>query len=226
MFNRTKTAWRLRSRSCPSISSCRRRDRRSSGMTLIEVVAASALAVLMMAAISGVLKSLRAQKSALGAGAADTRWQRSLVDRMRWDLMNSRDMITSPRKLQLMGFCGRDPASTETTHRLVEVVYAVRENAGQSCLMRNETPLDGQSVKRGETELMAVGITGVMIAGREGIDAGYGLDLPGFRQSESDSHPRKQETPQPDQWVPVPREFRLVLLGAAREPIVDEIVVW
>jgi type II secretory pathway pseudopilin PulG len=195
-------------------------------MTLIEVVVAAALAVLMMAAVSGVLKSMRAQKAALANDAVSNHWQRALAERLRWDMVNAREMIAAPRELHLRGFCGRDPASKETTHRLVEVVYAVAENAGQSCLLRRETPLFAESIGRTETELVAVGIGGVVIAGREEKGGDSDLRLLGLGGGETPADPQPNPGNQADRWVPVPREFRLILLGAAQRPILDEIVVF
>lgn len=194
---------------------------RRAGMTLIEVTAATALAVLMVAAMAGVLRSLRTQKVALANDEFQPAWQRQLVDGIRWDLMNSHDMASQLGQLKLLGFSGRDPHSREVTHHLAVIYYKIRESKGEHLLLRRETPLDAKSVVLGQSEwknqeCIAIGVTGIFITSMEDT-----IEPDAISQLLSEG--KKEEMP--DQWVPIPQQFRLVLTGENQEILVDEILV-
>lgn len=192
-----------------------------SGMTLIEVTAATALAVLLVAAMSGVLRSLRTQKAALADDEFQPAWQRQLVDDLRWDLTNSQDMATRPCQLKLLGFSGRDSNSREATHRLTEICYTIRETNGQHLLVRQEISLDDKSVQLGPSklqgqELIAVGITGIILTSLEDTIE---------KDAASKLLSKGKKVKMNDQWIPIPKQFRLILIGEDQELVIDEVLV-
>lgn len=194
---------------------------RRSGMTLIEVTAAMALAVLLVAAMTGVLRSLHSQKAALVDDHSNPAWQRQLVNDIRWDLINSHDMVTRPCQLKLLGFSGRDSTSREVTHRLTEVCYTIRESNGKHFLFRRETLLDTMNVelknsKSQNQELVAIGVTGIFLTS---------IENPLEEDVVSQLLSKEKEKEHKDKWVPIPQQFRLVLTGENQELIIDEILV-
>jgi len=152
-------------------------------------------------------------------------WRDGLLDRIEWDLANSREMMTSTKELRLRGFCGRDPVVRESTHRLVEVAYELRDVDGQSCLVRTERLLDSGAAGLHNVELMGVGITGLILLGREeGEDRG-GLEtvdiVPTSEGRLLGGKPGATRT-----WLPVPRVCRLSLLGTNRHSVADRLIVF
>ena len=151
-------------------------------------------------------------------------WQGVLLDRIEWDLATAREMITSSEELRLRGFCGRDPVTRESTHRLVEIAYKVRDIDGQSCLVRTEDALDSGMLGLHSVELMGVGITGLVLLGREeGKDLG-GLETVGVLPA-SEGRVSKGNRESARTWLPVPHACRLSLLGAKRQSVANRLIM-
>jgi len=191
----------------------------------VELVAASALAVIMAVAISGVLRSMQIQRKAILDGKSlTTPWQQPLLRQLQWDLASARVMVTRPGRLRLLGFGGHDRVSKEATHRLTEVVYAIHDVGGRSCLIRQERPLGGQGGNPTVKELAGVGITGIVLMGREDMGDEYGTAwIDSLRTKEGTNKQREQGAR--DEWVPVPKIFRLVLSGVEQRPVIDQMIV-
>ena len=98
-------------------------------MTLVELMAASALAAMLFVALSGVLRSLAIQRRTLFAGKTIEPWRVQLAQQLRWDLANARRMKSRFGELRLVGYGGCDFTTGEPTFQRSEIVYFV-QNVG------------------------------------------------------------------------------------------------
>lgn len=138
--------------------------RRQRGMTLVELLAATILAALLMAAVLGVLKSVTHSQKDLRRGGPVEAWQACLVRQLQWDLANSRTVTTTADGFELGGFAGRDFASGATLHSPSSVQYAVRNLGGNACLVRSEAHLDSLELDNQSLELVCNRIERIVLS--------------------------------------------------------------
>ena len=157
--------------------------------------------------------------------STSSHWQQSLANQIQQDLINAREMVTRTGELRLRGFCGHDPTSQEVTHRLAEVVYSTRDVGGHFCLVRDERLLGKQYTNNITTEVVGIGITGIVLLGRENDeDNKHSIDWIGSLQIQNKKKTRKEQH-RADEWIPIPKVFRLILTGADRQTVVEKLVV-
>src|SRR5688500_4586809 len=78
--------------------------RRPPGFSLLELLAASALAAVLMVVMLQVIGSLARSRVVLERDAAEgTPWQADLVENLRWDLLNAEEATAEPGRLVLIG---------------------------------------------------------------------------------------------------------------------------
>ena len=130
-------------------------------MTLVELLAASALAASLMAATLGVIGNLNKQRRILFAEGSVEPWRRQLAEQVRWDFANARKMCSRVGELRLVGYGGVDFLTDEPTHRPTEIVYSIQEECGRRWLLRKEIHLDAGSLHNSRTELVAAGAVGL-----------------------------------------------------------------
>lgn len=128
-------------------------------MTVIELLAASGLAALLLAAVSGVLGTLSRHQRALVEKQTPPRWQRQFVEQLQWDLSNARRYEAAPKELRLAGFGGRDFSTGEVTFCRAEVRYEIVEIAEDSWLVRQEIHPDDHALDNARTELVCGGVS-------------------------------------------------------------------
>ncbi|MCA9232788.1 MAG: hypothetical protein KDA57_19215, partial [Planctomycetales bacterium] len=104
------------------------------GLTAVEVVAATLLASLLMVAMLGVLRGLKAQEAALEVRRPIPSWQRTLDGVLEHDLANSRTFSLTPTSLTLNGFAGRD--SGVATWQPAAITYQVLTDGERNWLVR------------------------------------------------------------------------------------------
>jgi type II secretory pathway component PulJ len=127
---------------------------RRSAMTLVELLAATILAALLMAAVLGVLKAVTREQRALRIHPSAEAWQAQLIRQLEWDLANSRSVTSTATGFQLVGFAGRDFASGAALHCRTSIEYAVQNVRGQSFLVRSEAHLDSANLDNQSLELV------------------------------------------------------------------------
>lgn len=111
------------------------------GFTLVEVLATTALAGLLLFAAFKVTASLaRGQRALLAQQRAESAAPQ-LLELLRWDLTNARFIRAQPGALSLVGYGKLDPRDAGPNHRAVHVVYRLRSAAGQRWLVREQTIL-------------------------------------------------------------------------------------
>lgn len=138
---------------------------RLGGFTLLELLAASALAAVLMVVLLQVIASLTRGKVVLDRQAAADRapWQSDLVENIRWDLTNASEGIAETNRLRLTGHGSLDRATLAPTHRPVTVVYALEQLGGRTWLVRRQSPRRSLTNQRGWSELVCPDVTGFVV---------------------------------------------------------------
>ena len=184
-------------------------------MTLVELMAASALAAMLFVALSGVLRSLAIQRRTLLAGKTIEPWRVQLAQQLRWDLANARGMKSRFGELRLVGYGSCDFATGEPTFCRSEIVYFVQHIGKGRWLLRKETHPDDMTLNNHRTELVCTGVTDLGVNSLEADDDNENFDDDAVQHS-SASAPLQ----------PVPNRLRLVLLGEREgSRVLDEVVL-
>lgn len=145
----------------------RRLPRRRQALTLVEILAATLLATLLIVAVLGVLTSVtRGQKALLNDGVPDA-WQRRLTTQLEWDLENSRSLKLVPEGILLEGYAGRDSQTGAPLHCPSVIAYLVRQEKGATHLVRQETHPESLSLHNTWTELVCADVERIEL-GRAG----------------------------------------------------------
>lgn len=185
-----------------------RSSKQPAGMTLIELMVASALAAMLMVALTGVLRSLVIQQRTIAEGGLAMAWKDRLLEQMRWDLTNARRFSAEPSRLRLVGYGGRDFNSGNVAQRPAEVVYEVIDG---NWLVRHEIHLDASTLHNRRSDLVCKGIGAMAI-----------------RRLEDSDRPPAVEThrdPKRSDAMPlgaIPDRLRLVLYGENKEEFINE----
>lgn len=111
--------------------------RRRPGMTAIEVLASTLLAALLMCALIGVLRGLKAQERALDLRSPKSSWQQSLDAVITRDLASAQTVEATPLSLTLRGYAGRDETGIANWLPSI-IIYEVRADERRSWLVRRE----------------------------------------------------------------------------------------
>lgn len=115
---------------------------RRRGMTAIEVLASTILSALLMTALIGILRGLKAQERTLESRRPQPAWQQSLEAALANDLQQATTYQLTPYALTLAGHGGRDE-SGRSNWLPSRVVYEVRKAEGCEALVRREIPAEG-----------------------------------------------------------------------------------
>jgi prepilin-type N-terminal cleavage/methylation domain-containing protein len=121
--------------------------RARTAFTLIELLAASALAALLMLVLFQVIGSLgrtraamtHASRAAGPAPASQSAWKTDLLDVLRWDLANASTIQLEANQLTLEGTAALDRRSLAVGQEPVTIVYAIERRGGRSCLVRRQS---------------------------------------------------------------------------------------
>jgi hypothetical protein len=120
---------------------------------MVEVLAATLLAALLMSAVLGVLKAVTSHQKAFTRGLTES-WQPQFRALLEWDLANSKTVLTTADGFELRGFAGRDFESGMALHCRTSTQYAVKKSKDESCLVRTETHLDAPNLDGAGSELV------------------------------------------------------------------------
>lgn len=164
-------------------------SRGRAGMTAIEVLASTILAALLMTALLGVLRGLKAQARLLESRAPEPEWRQALDAILSADLANARTYQATPTSITLSGFGGRTPDGA-ATWLPATVVYAIAGDDRQTWLIRRELPTIG-----GEAPAAA----NLVLAGARQIHLGSAVG---------------ELTPSSSRDLPLPDSLVLTILGA------------
>jgi hypothetical protein len=176
--------------------------RKRRGFTIVELLAATALAMLLTAVTVGMLRNLSLQKRALLEPRGPQPWRHALLERLRWDLINARQMSLLPGEWHLIGYNSRSFADGKPTQRPTEVVYFVARTVQRHWLVRQEIHTDELTNRNLRIELVLDNVERLIV-------------------NRLDHNGREQPIPQTTSPVPHRLRFRLMAFGQA-VPIVDE----
>lgn len=146
-------------RAIPHHSSQQTRQRPPSGMTLVELLAATVLSTLLMGAVLGLLASItRSQRTILKDHGVQDLWQTRLQELLEWDLQNSRSLSPLPNGVQLDGFAGRDFSTGSPLHCPCRITYEIIEDGDRRHLIRRESHTDSLSLDNATSSLVCLDI--------------------------------------------------------------------
>jgi hypothetical protein len=128
-----------------------------SAFSLIELVAALALATLLTSAVLGAMRSMATGLPGIASSSRSAGPDARLADLLRFDLSQASVIRQADGTLSLAGYSGLDASTFQPTHRPVIVTYSQREIAGRQWLVREQTALDVLSTRGTWSELVAQG---------------------------------------------------------------------
>jgi hypothetical protein len=137
----------------PTLSNSRTATPTRYGLTMVEVLAATLLAALLMSAVLGVLKAVTGHQKTFTRGLQES-WHSPVCALLEWDLNNSKTVLQNADGFELRGFAGRDLVSGMTLHCRTSIEYAVKKVRDESCLIRTETHLDAPNLDSVRSELV------------------------------------------------------------------------
>lgn len=147
------------------------------GMTAVEVLVASMLSALLMVAVMGTMRGLKAHERALDLRDPTTSWQRSLAATLQHDLDNARTIKIMPMFFELESVSGASDANSEHAWLPVTIRYEIRQADNESWLVRSER--QGPNLK---TELVCRQVARLRISQGAGdaslVDAASAQPLP------------------------------------------------
>jgi hypothetical protein len=148
------------------------------GMTAIEVMASTILSALLMTALIGILRGLKAHEQTLEARVQRSPWQRSLDAAIETDLGNAVTYELAPQRLTLRGHGGHNHDGA-ANWLPATIIYEVCRDRDGTWLVRRELPTSGGGVPR-PANLMITGVTDIRLSSTLVIDdaAGEPLDVP------------------------------------------------
>lgn len=177
------------------------------GMTAIEVLASTILSALLMTALIGVLRGLKAHEQTLERRRPEPFWQASLATALDADLRHAGSYQLTPETLTLTGHGDRID-SGESTWLPSMIVYEVRRNDETHVLVRREVPMAGGAPTAADNVAL-MGIAEICLQPAvTNVDAG----LEGLPSPEIVPTSVTVDTPLPDDFV-------LELRSASGEPI-------
>lgn len=177
------------------------------GMTAIEVLASTILSALLMTALIGVLRGLKAHEQTLEQRRPAPVWQASLAAALDADLQHAVSYQLTPETFTLTGHGGRI-GSGESTWLPSMIVYEVRRNDETHVLVRREVPIAGGAPTAADNVAL-VGVTEIRLQPVAiAADAGFGgQPSPAIAPASV-----TVDTPLPD-------DFELELRSASGEPV-------
>jgi len=189
------------------------------GLTLIELVVALALSSLLLVTTAGVIKSMHEKKKVFADQLDVQPWRVELAERLRDDLLRSKEMRIGPRSLELLGFSGHDPVTGEPNLVPVQVRWTLKKEGAYEILTRTETPHGGLEdfLARPRTELIAVGVVNFSIGSFTGLENEQRSERRTITAS-------GRLMDGPGEWVTMPKALTLVVHGPKNTVLVNELI--
>src|SRR5689334_23223354 len=114
---------------------------RRRAFTILELLAATALTSVLMAAVLHVVGAIAASRAALARQADAPAWRADLLDLLRRDMTNASKVIFAPNSMTLTAAHGAlEPATLEFRHEPVTVVYGLSQIHDRPWLVRRQSP--------------------------------------------------------------------------------------
>lgn len=147
------------------------------GFTLIEVLATTLLASLLMLAVMSVITSIARDQKQMDARGNESLVPRRLLAVIREDLENTRELTRQSGQIVLDGFNARD-AQANPTHLPSRITYLIRTDGYESWLVREEQHESTDSPAPITLELLLPNIASfdIVSVGRSSTQAGSNDD--------------------------------------------------
>jgi len=133
------------------------------GFTLIESLAATVLAAIMMAAVMSVVSGIVHSDKAVHDNTHDADWRRRVIQVIKRDLQHAEEVQTLDDRVILTGYASLDRKTLKPTHRPAIVTYAINQHAGQSWLIRTQTDTESRSLHNAWGQVMCSGVLGISV---------------------------------------------------------------
>lgn len=133
------------------------------GFTLIEMMAATALAAIMMVAVISVVSALARHDTVSLADTHDADVRHRLTSVIARDLRHAEYFDSEDNRLTLAGPVSLDPVSLSPTHRPAVVTYEVTEYAGRDWLLRTQVDPESRALDNRWAQLVCDGVRGLSI---------------------------------------------------------------
>lgn len=146
---------------------CRRRSAAQArfGLTLVELMAATLLAALLMGAVLGLVTSItRQQRTILAGHGIPEGWQVRLQEVLEWDLQNSRSLKSVPRGFLLEGFASRDFVTGEPIHAPSRILYEIQEVEDRRHLVRREIHTESLNLENSSSAVVGLDVGEILCA--------------------------------------------------------------
>ena len=133
---------------------------RRNAFSLIELLVATTLSAVLMAAVLAILAGVSRDRKRLTA-AQNLPSPRAMIDRFQWDLTNAQTLSQTAdgRWLELVGHGGIDYKTLAPNGRLVTVDYRLYQDGDTSCLVREQKYLDDPAAPNPWRELISIGVS-------------------------------------------------------------------
>lgn len=139
------------------------------GLTLVELMTATALACLLLTALLTVASaSRRCETTMLDIGTTASRL-RGVIDLLHWDLTHAQSLRNEADTLVLDGHMGLERDSLKPTHRPVRVTYHIQRHGGEhssdamALLIRQQRALDETTDNATWSEIVAINIDALTV---------------------------------------------------------------
>ncbi len=133
------------------------------GFTLIEALAATALAAIMMTAVMTVISALAHDDSQAVNDSKRESWQQRMIELVEQDLRYSDSVLDQGDGVLMTGHLSLDQDTLKPTHRPVEVMYHTRKYADKSWLIRSQTDLESRALDNSWSEVVCSGVRAIKV---------------------------------------------------------------
>jgi len=131
--------------------------------TILEMLAATALTVLLMAAVLVVIGTLGPSRAALDRQAQGGAWRADLLEMLRYDLSNATSVSFRSDGMTLSGHGALDRNTLVRRHEPVTVNYELANIHGRNWLVRSQAWREGWSSEPRWSELLCPDVSGFMV---------------------------------------------------------------
>jgi len=138
--------------------------KQQAGFTLIEALAATALAAIMMTAVMSVVSAMARSDRANGTSPELIDWRSQVIDVISRDLRHADTYQSDVDGITLSGHVALDKHTLKPAHRPAVVNYVIEEYADQKWLLRTQTDPDDRSLRNSWTQAVCSGVLSVSIA--------------------------------------------------------------
>jgi len=159
------------------------------GFTLIETLAATALAAIMMTAVMTVVTAIARSDKAVGVDPHDADWRRRVVWVIKRDLQHADEIQSLDDRVILTGHVSLDPQTLKPTHLRAEVTYAIRQHAGKSWLIRTQTDPQSRSLHNAWAQVVCAEVSGLAVSTQAGATEDTSAESSPTSDDQADTNP-------------------------------------